>query len=478
MSEMNNRQSGLQARAYDPKLFVNREAEMSIIARRVNLARSGGLTDGIVNFWGIRGTGKSWLLQHIHQQYQLDSTAPMSYGRQSFSLLYLFAGTTGQALVDKMVVQLAQQMLAQLDSALPDEERAMLRIAARSADVTLLVQAMRLLLVHFVPVLLLDNAEAVVDEDWQRIEQQLIEPLVTTNRVLCVIAGREYITSWHRFETRRRVKRYHDTMLQPFDKDMALKQIERGEYGVPFDLSAFYAFTAGSPLLLDKFAQEIADWALPQAAIAGREALARNQEQLLTFLRISEHDILGDATEWLPVLNLLSPLRFYRTEALRFMMRELDAEEHPEIYYLDILRELDREADVVWWDRSQRAYVTSPIVRRLMNRRHCLDPSRCERYVEQHRSAYGMYVGWIQQYPLTSEDYICELWFHLASVYLAHQDPAQLQQELQATAGLIDALRLDSRHALQKQFAQDRELQDLLPADAVTQIRQLLAKRL
>jgi hypothetical protein len=470
--------SGLQPREYDPALFVNRERELELVARRMNLARAGGLSDNIVNFWGIRGTGKSWLMRHVERQYRFQASMSGSFARQPFSLLFPFGDATGPALLAQLATHFAREMLSQLAQALPDEERGMLQSAADRGDLTLLVQAVRILLTQFVPVILLDNSELLSDEDWQHIEQGFIEPLVITNRVLFVISGRDRITDWHRFETRRRVKRSQETMLQPFDKQTALIQIERGGYQMPIGLETFYAYTAGSPLLLDKFAHEIAGWKVTaKNNRAQYEALGRHQRDLLALLHLSELDIIGRATNWLPLLNVLSPLRFFRLEAVRYMMQEVDPTEHPDTYYLGMLRDLDRNADFIWWDRERRAYVASPIVRRVMNRRHCLDESRRERYVGQHRRAFGMYRQWIKQFPRTCEDYLSELWFHLASIHLAIQDQAQLQQSIQSTLALLDMLRPAGLHALQQQFEADRELHDLLPDAQSDLIRRSLAGR-
>ncbi len=474
--------AGLQPREYDPALFVNRERELELVARRVNLARAGGLSDSIVNFWGIRGAGKSWLMRHVQRQYRFQSAAPGGLARQPFSLLFPFAPTgdavTGPALAADVAVHLAREMQTQLAQVLPDEERGILQSAAGRQELTLVVQVIRSLLTQLIPVILLDNCELLNDEQWQHIENALIEPLVITNRVLFIVSGRERITAWHRFETRRRVKRSQETMLQPFDKQTAMKQLERGGYRIPVGLETFYAYTAGSPLLLDKFAHEIAGWKLTaKNERAEYEALSRHQQDLLALLQLSESDILGRATNWLPLLNVLSPLRFFRIEAVRYMMQEVDPSEHPDLHYLGMLRDLDREADFVWWDRERRAYVTSPIVRRVMNRRHCLDEARRDRYVAQHRRAWSMYHQWIKQFPRTGEEYLGELWFHQASIHLALQDQAQLQQGIQSTLGLLDTLRPAGLHALQQQFEEDRELHDLLPKAQNELIRRALAGR-
>ncbi len=477
MSERSVR-SGLQPREYDPARFVNRERELELVARRVNLTRAGGLSDNIINFWGIRGTGKSWLMRHIQRQYRFQQSAPGGFARQPFSLLYPFGDVAGLALPAHLATYLAGEMLAQLAQALPDEEMGMLQTAATQGDIALLVQAIRSLLTQFVPLILLDNCELLSDEEWQQIEQALIEPLVITNRVLFIVSGRERITAWRRFETRRRVKRSQETLLQPFDKQTALKQIEHGGYRIPVGLETFYAYTAGSPLLLDKFAHEIAGWKLTAGGERAQfEALARHQKDLLALLHLSELDILGRATDWLPLLNVLSPLRFFRLEAVRYMMQDVDPIEHPDLHYLEMLRDLDRHADFVWWDRERRAYVASPIVRRVMNRRHCLDESRRDRYVAQHRRAFAMYRQWIRQFPRTCEEYLSELWFHLASIHLAIQDQAQLQQSIQSTLALVDMLRPAGLHSLQQQFEADRELHDLLPEAQNDMIRRAFAGR-
>jgi len=58
-------------RNYQPELFINRTREADAIRKNVEQAQAGQrVANPIVNFWGVRGTGKTWLLRHLQEYYR------------------------------------------------------------------------------------------------------------------------------------------------------------------------------------------------------------------------------------------------------------------------------------------------------------------------------------------------------------------------------------------------------------------------
>ena len=472
-------------RSYQPSLFVNRETELQTVAKKVRQAQERGIVeDPLMSFWGIKGIGKTWILRHLHHLYAYGAeSAAVPFSAPTFALLYTFPDNPVQSLLKHVARVLAEEALTQLSSTLPPKERERLAQARDTGNVAMLVKVIQSLSRRLVPLILLDNAENVPQADWLALEEGLLEPLVSTGRVLVVVAGRRQMMRWRRFEVRRRVM--EPEQVRPFDKQAVIRQIERYRYDIPIDL--LFPYTAGSPQLVDTIAQQILAW------MDGAEGTQLDQawfdqhgSGLLSILRASEAQLLEEVPKDLrSVLDAVSPLRFYRLEALRFMLTRSGTrpEEHSEGYYLGILRALDQQTEFVWWDREHRAYVTSQVVRQLMCRRQLLE-DRSEYAVRQDH-AIAMYWSWVREYPEASENFIVELWFHLASLYLADRDRDYLWSESKKVL-LFACKHLNSDRLLviQKQLGErenDRELHDLLPealhAELIYDLERLLNEK-
>jgi hypothetical protein len=132
----------------------------------------------------------------------------------------------------------------------------------------------------------------------------------------------------------------------------------------------------------------------------------------------------------------------------------------------------------VWWNRDRRAYVTSEVVRQVINRRRLLDNDKD--FVCYHMYAYDMYWEWVREYPQASEDFIVEICFHLGNIYLAKQDINGLHEKtLDALNFAKDQLNQDRLMILQIAFSEekgDRELLDLLPEALVIELRELVGQ--
>ena len=454
-------------RKYHPSLFVNRETELQTIAQKMHQAQVESLVvEPIVNFWGVKGIGKTWILHHLRYLYSYHAELPTvsSNERPPFALLYTAPDASTAFSLGAAARTLADELLSQLSSELDAGELERLVQARDSASIDVLMKALLILSQRFVPLLLLDNAEKVSQADWEKLELSLIEPLVSTGHAVVVIAGRRQVPRWHRFEVRRRVMAPEKSRVQPFDQQSVRKQLEQAEYQIPVDL--FFPYTAGNPLLADTIAQHIVAWTKDVDDTEINQGwFGRHQDMIVRVLWASEEQLLENVPSRLRcILDMVSPLRFYRLEALRFMLAKSGTkpEEHTEGYYLNILRALDQQTEVVWWDHEHRAYVTSQVVRQLMNRRRLLEDQ--EDYARRHRDAIAMYWDWIREYPEASEDFIVEVWFHLASLYLAEGNTDHLGLEVKKVLRFAHKhLNSDRFMILPEQLAGDYELLELLP---------------
>lgn len=193
---------------YDPELFVDREREFQTIKIKINRARFHGIIDQpIVNFWGIKGIGKTWILQQIQEtySYRADSVdISEAFARSTFALLHTFSDDHATASLNYIAQSLAARALSQLSSSLGKEHEHLL-LDGNTGNIDAVIQALLMLSHHFVPILLLDNVEKVDPSHWDIIEQRLIEPLAKSECTLIVVAGRRQTSRWRSFEIRRRV---------------------------------------------------------------------------------------------------------------------------------------------------------------------------------------------------------------------------------------------------------------------------------
>lgn len=469
-----------QPREYDQSLFVNRQGELRTIGEKMRQAQTGDvIAEPVVNFWGVGGIGKTWLLNHLYYLYRYPAeptTQPRLLERPTFALYYTFSDKVTAVSLPTLTKSLARETMSQLSPVLSTKVRDILVQAENTGKIELVVNALADLSRRFVPLILLDNTEKIAPADWAKVEQQLIEPLVSTNHALVVVAGRRQVPRWRRFEVRRRVMQPNQTQVRAFDKSGVTKQITQRDYHIPVDL--IYPFTAGNPHLVDAIAQNILSWT--KGAEPDQATIDQYQDGLLQILRAYEDQLLDHVpAELRPVLNIISPLRFYRMESLRSMLtkQEPGVTPQPDLYYLNILRALDQQTEVVWWDRERRAYATNEIVRQVINRRWLLADS--ENYAVQHRQVVELYWGWARDYPEASEDLVLEIWFHLANLYLVHRNPARLRSEIDEAFDFAQAyLTSDRLLILLKQLEGDHELLDLLPDDLQAHLVQALEQSL
>jgi hypothetical protein len=459
----------LRPHTYAQAQFVNRDQELLTISERVRqLQEKNQVVESIINFWGVRGIGKTWMLRRLRGEYAYRAEAAASPVGviPTCALLSTPPDELRPTSQNHIVHALAADALAQLGPDLSAEEAENLAQAQDTGQTEALVRALLSLSQSFVPLILLDDAERVSQDDWDRLEQGLIEPLVSTNRVLVVIAGRRRVSRWRRFEVRRRVMEPHKSEVAPFDKKAVTKQLARHDRRIPVDL--FFPYTAGNPHLVDAIARHIVSWTGGDQEVDLDQGWFDDRRMpLLQILRASEAYLLDHIpASLLQVLDAVSPLRSYRLEALRCMLtgQEGADERRTDGHYLNILRALDQETEVVWWDRERRAYVTSAVVRRLIGRRQLLD--RPEDYANRHRRALEMYQGWVDDYPEASEDFILEIWFHLASLYQQDHNYGRLRDQAKAALHFARShLSTDRFMILPKQLEQDGELDILLPTD-------------
>lgn len=96
--------------------------------------------------------------------------------------------------------------------------------------------------------------------------------------------------------------------------------------------------------------------------------------------------------------------------------------------YLAILNQLDRGTEVVWWSSQRKAFVTDDMVRQVMSISTRLTNE--DTFKSKHQLAIAMYEDWVSKSPKYCEDYIIELWYHHACLYLLHHKDNILRESV------------------------------------------------
>ena len=471
-------------RPFKTEAFVNREGELKIVLKKVAEAQENGrVAEPVVNYWGVSGVGKSWLLQEIAERLRFKGGENAGI-RPSFAIYISLITESGESKsIETLCKALAEQLLSQLEGELATEEIEITKAILATGESRTSISLFTAMTKKFVPVFLFDEVEMLKPTEWERFEEQLLEELALTEQMVLVIAGRKQITNWHRFEVRRRVIEQESSYVKPFKRKEVAELVENRAYQMPAEW--LYIFSAGNPHLIDELATDLQK-AFPNEPIT-LEQIQKHHQQLATVLANYEKELLkrieGDAGELRKVIHVVSPLRAYRLEALRYMLsaQEKTTQFSSVGYHLRLLRELDQKTEIVWWSRAYRAYVTDPVARQVMNRWRLLNDK--ETYITRQEQAIAMYTKWANEYPRNSEEFIQEIWFHLACLYLA--DDTDEEEDEISTRILAwlqfarDNLSEDRLLILQQQLdpKHDPELCELLPEEIHTEIMQELTKR-
>ena len=459
-------------RLYEPNLFVNRQGEIDLVQEKIQLAQSSeSVSETIINFWGTRGIGKTWILKQLKNKFSYQPLGKEKY--PTFALFFEFSDIQNKDILEILKKDLASQIVTQLSAAsLSTALKLQLDHVVTSGNIEELADVIFELSKNFIPLILLDNTERVQSEIWEEIERQFFEPIICTGRTFIVVSGRRQVPRWRRFEVRRRVLEPDKSQVRPFDKLAVTSQIKNRKFSIP--VNSLFPYTAGNPHLVDTLIQHIQTWQdVEKKKKIDVSWLEAHQSGILKVLQVAENDLLKKIDNRLrSSLVAVAPLRFYRLEAMRFMLttKNKKSKNQPDGYYLNLVRDLDQETDVVWWDREHRAYVTSEVVRKLINRRQLLENKK--EFITSHENALEMYRLWTNESPRTSEEFIVEILFHYASLFEVNRNASKLRLNFNDALQLVGNLTSDRMIILQKQIDGDRELMDLLPEKLYDELRQ------
>ena len=451
--------------------FVNREYEIDIVEERVDIIRYGGTVfQAVINFFGVVGIGKTMLSQEIYKRMRaygipcalVDFTRDDKYHHPIRGPITLLEDIAASVASRVELQPLAFQDLCAgfwKEYRAEKPEQTLLEQRDRVTEAFLDYADRLLRYLERVPmVLLIDTTEAAEQEVLDWLEGEIFIPLLRTERVVIVIAGR---VPWRlkEFQVRRRTYQYR---LPPFGRETAEKQLRDYRHLTPKIIEVTFGHPDANRRLVEKvyeLEQKEGPFS-PQQFDAHKATLVRELVEGLI-----DDKVLADMpVEVRQALHLIAPLRQFDVSALRHLLTHF-LPKRGSHYYLAMVRQMV-ESTVVEWDSARKGYAIDPIARRMLALDMLLH--RPQDYATIHEESVAMYEDWIQRIPEARSRYLVEKLYHMAEVLRAEEEPDEvigerLQEEL--VCYLQDSYRAEEEVAvmaaldrLEQELSGDEEL--------------------
>ncbi|MBU0495980.1 MAG: ATP-binding protein [Chloroflexi bacterium] len=490
--------------AFNSAEFADREKELSLLEDALAASRAGPIPKPLIEFYGVVGQGKTWLIHRLHREFCRASPGNVDQARPSISVLVDLRDFPSPEDQTRLLRALADQLRDQLiDPDVQEWHEEATQLAIKGEGKSGMQRLARLLSAtteRYVPVLFFDTAEQVSEPMLDWVERYLIDPLVRTERAIVVFAGRRWLR-WKIFEVRRHAL---VAELGPFDDEGLREQAQRlgastGTVANLVPLLREYAF--GHPLtgkaILNQVREQIAghqpidEWLAPwQDEICDTVAHAVIQARFLIELRVRNLDYLE------PILPVIYILRKFNPTPLRvFTERLLDPDirdkkeryaPRPGSFYLDAIRDL-QIATLAEWSSAQGGYVLAPIIRKIMAQNlRMQDPTR---FLHYHQRARVVYDEWITAYPRNAVGFLIERTYHrtwelVAQTSLNGQAASKVVAEFHKLWDEVQKHKQvewdlpDMAVALVEKLDEDNELRDLIPDPGYSQLQAIATQTL
>jgi len=468
-----------------PEQFADRESEQLLIHRRVEAAQTGEIEYPLVEFYGVVGQGKSWLLSYLaHLYWYSNGREPSLLEKPTLSAKIDFTDFHTPPHASLLLQSLTSQIREQLRRAEPNVTLPPLPEDVEAAAKGL-VESVAGLTNRYVPVLVFDATEKADEDllDW--LEKHLVYPIVRTNRAIFVFSGR----LWHRwkiFEVRRRVE---PREIPPLDsaRDQVKGTTELLHKlkveGAGALAQALYDYVFGHPLaskVIFKELQELAPVGIDahvfeenQDAIA--EIIRTNVIEDRFFGELREHDYLN------PLLWAVCILRKFNPTPLRhFTASFIDGEYEQKLggFYLDAIRDM-QDTTLVQWNSAAGGYTLDPVVRKIMAKN--LSMQNDAEFRRRHAEAVRLYDDWIEQFPRNAVGFLIERTFHRSWELRDGKSQPEIGDRLASEFDQIlrDVEKrpdvqwdlLDMAAALNEELNKDSELREVIPKDTLEKLK-------
>jgi len=425
--------------SYKHRYFAARRRELQQFQWRVEEGLAGyPVTLPVIHIWGIRGIGKSWLLQEIRQRYKFAKEPAVGKQGTVCALIDFYQTRFSRweplAIANflESILQNIQEQLGEQWNVISKESQAFqmelesMRTAEGNREASALaecfVACISRLSETVVPLLLLDSTEVLGDDDFSWLESHLIEPLARTDRVIIVVAGRKEIPRWREFGVRQRLKVLE---LQPFSEEDTQEQLEKRGYDQKLG-EIVHSLSFGLP-----YANQILGESLYTFKPTKNFEEDYRAEVLALLGQVERELLRGIRSETQRnILRTLSTLRKFNIESARELLVQSLGEKYQDkgdIYYLRLFEDLE-DTNLVWWGTNQRGYVVGYPLRRIIGLR--MQKGELPTFRQRHAAAQKFYEVRAKKNPHDCGPTLLEALYHLSNTLVGEQRPDEMQQEI------------------------------------------------
>ena len=441
-----------EKRSYTNKEFVSRKRELAEIAQRVKQGKSGANIDlPVLNFWGIEGSGKSWLLHHIAQSYQGPGRLRQGECKRTFTILLDLDGFEKFEWTPENLAKLLRPVAENIPAQLSDAIQGFSALSAGIKDVAavaktpddlsrIFVDWLISLTEQYVPLVLFDTIEHATSEALAQIELNLIEPLASTDKIIVVTAGRREVANWHRFAIRRR--QGESLELGPLTSKDTINQVQKQGFGSTS--KTVYEYSFGLAYASQIMATALQSHHYPPAVWLGV---------------LVEHFLSDIAPELRNILRTLCVMRVIREGILPVLLSGIEEEEYR------LLFDKLESTRLLWWNPQQGAYVIASPLRRMLSLE--LKIAKPRTFAQRHRKVADYYYKQISDKPYDCGLLLIEALYHTAYGYTA---PSSQITNLLKQALRADNFTVGGVEFLIRQIENDEEFCEALKANDLNHV--------
>lgn len=430
--------------------IINRTYELGIIDKAFDalLDQTSLLRTPIIDVHGIRGIGKTTILQHVTQKCN------------EHHLLYIRVDAS------KGISGIAHEIIGQLEKYhLPSNEQ-----INTEESLNQIVSVIQLLLEQSAVVLILDAIDAENDKLLRWLEIMLRD-LLENNQLFVVIASRKSL----QFENERSVARKLTPLpLNPFDRASSEQYLDRIKIK-PEMHNYIFEWTRGYPLAMDAMAQAISNEQLDPRKEQDRRQLIKIitdrviDQGILAGIDSSEH-------EWYrTMLRLLSVARRFNLVIMQLLIKQYTPQFAPQnsLAYMALLKRINRTTDILNWNMPRAGYAVDAPIRNIFLLQ--LQIEHPELYLAIHRSLAQINQQFAEAVMGTDRvRYLQEYLYHNAYTTTGEA----LQQLLEQVVQQIIDESPEAFSQFPEEFSRDEELKEALGEQAITVMRLIHAHQL
>jgi len=466
---------------------VSRTEEIGMVRERTSqIAFGGAVVQAIINFVGVVGIGKTSLLHQVFEDCQSQKIPVVftdlgkdSYQKAEEGRLAVLADVLQSVSEIQVSTRSFQKAKSQLEETFRNQQDEdgnlkddLTSIRQREEQLEVVKSEFMGTLIKWVHrtdytplVLLFDNTDRTDPQLMDWLEESVISPLIRTERVLAIFAGRSPVR-WKRFEVRRRVYQYK---LQPFNIGQTRVQIQK--YTMLSD--KIIGLTFGHPYGNAKVAETVQSLETKERENITRDNFDNYRLQLMDELArvlIDQHIMRDVHPELKQALRVISILRHFDVNALRVILTRFLS---PQFggkgggYYLSMVARMV-ETTLVEWDSVRKGYAIDLSVRRMLALH--LQLTDQDKYLAINHEAIDLYRDWIQRIAENRSGFIIEYIYHCSNVLKIEKGSAdkignELASELTNYLGQYYVREMDTPAVmrLREDLSNDVEIEENIP---------------